>query len=164
MRTRSRVLSIVLCDRERLFTDSGTFRSRELEVPELTELLSSAESLSLEWLLDGVATNEVDWNIDAYTSWDRAHENTPVSFFAAVQTTAGPGLANPSNFTSASWTRHCRLQLKWALHTGVTVPKEALLSAVLYVTTSPPRRWPPGATSTWTRSVASPSAAPPTRC
>ncbi len=136
MSIRSRVRPIALVFQARLFTDStGTYKVLELDVPELEGLLPHAESLALEWLLDQVATNEVDWNLDAIAGWDRDHEVGPVALFAADQTAAGPGLATITNLTSASYRRHVRLQLKWRLHTGVSVPKEATFSAILYVTT-----------------------------
>ncbi len=119
-----------------MFTDStGTYKVLELPAAELQDLLPHAESLSLEWLLDQVATNEIDWNIDAITGWNRDNEAAAVAFFSPNdQTAAGPQVAAPANFTSASWRRHVRLQLKWRLHTGVSVPKEGRLSAILYVT------------------------------
>lgn len=136
MSFRSRVVAIPLVLDLRMFTDStSTYKILDLDVPELEGLLPHAEALSLEWLLDQVATNEIDWNIDAFVGWDRDHELGAVAFFAADQTAAGPQLAVPANFTSGNWRRHVRLQLKWRLHTGVSVPKEGKFSAILYVTT-----------------------------
>jgi len=136
MALRSRVVALPVAASLRLFTDStGTYKVLDIDLPELEGLLPHAESIALEWLLDQCATNEVDWNIDAIVGWDRDHELAPFGVFAADQTTSGPGLATLTAWLSSNYRRHVRLQLRWRLHTGVTVPKEAVFSALLYVTT-----------------------------
>lgn len=136
MRIQSRVVAISIVVDARLFCDSTSVsKIVDLDVPELEGLLPHADSLMVEWLLDKVATNEIDWNIDGIVGWDRDHELSPVAFFASDQTAAGPQLAAPANFTSGNFRRHCRLQLRYKLHAGVSVPKEGFLNVVLYVTT-----------------------------
>lgn len=136
MALRSRVIALPIAAALRLYTDSvGTYKVLDIDLPELEGLLPHAESIALEWLLDQCATNEVDWKLHAYVGWDRDHELPPFAAFASDQTAAGPGLATLTAWASSNYRRHARLQLKWRLHTGVTVPKEALFSGVLYVTT-----------------------------
>jgi len=136
MSFRSRVVSIAICVDQRLFSsDNANYTTVDLDVPELDGILTHADSLACEWLLDRVATNDVDWNIVALVGWDRDNEQPPVNFFASDQSTAGSQLAAPANFTSGNWRRHCRLQLIYKLHAGVTVPKEGRLNLVLHVTT-----------------------------
>lgn len=119
-----------------MYTDStGTWKVLDLDVPELQGLLPHAESMQLEWLLDQCATNEVDWNIDVIVGWDRDHEVAPFTAFASDQTASGAQLSTLTAWATSNYRRHVRLQLKWRLHTGVTVPKEAMFSAILYVTT-----------------------------
>ncbi len=136
MSFRSRVVSIALCVDQRLFSsDNQNYTTIDLDVPELEGLLTHADSLACEWLLDRVANNELDWNIVARVGWDRDNEISAVNFFASDQSTAGAQLATPANFTSGNWRRHCRLQLTFKLHSGVTVPKEGRLNLILHVTT-----------------------------
>lgn len=139
---KSRVVVVPVVLRHRLFADSTTtYKLLDLDLPELQELLPHAESMQLQWLLDDVATNEVDWNVDFYAGWGRDHELAPLPFFGsgatpADLTAAGPGMANVTNVPAAThYMRHARPVLKWRLHTGVTVPKEAVFSGALYVTT-----------------------------
>lgn len=135
MSARSRVVPVLIADRLRLYADTGGTRVFDVSAPEISGLLPHAESLQLQWLLEGVANNEIDWNIDAFTGWDRNHELPPASFFASPgMTTPGPGLATITNFTASNYFRHCRLQVKWALHSGVTTAKEGIYSAILFAT------------------------------
>lgn len=135
------VIAVPLTLEVSLFADStSTYKFHELNTPLLRELLPHAASLQLHWLLDDVASNEIDWNIDAYVGWDREHELAAVPFFVsggnpADQTASGPGLAAVTNLLASShYMRHARLLLKWRLHAGVTVPKQGTWSAILYVT------------------------------
>jgi len=133
---QSRVIPIALVIDARLFADSTSVaKVIDLDVPELQGLLPHADSLSLEWLLDQVANNEIDWNLVGIVGWDRDHEIAPVDFFSADQTAAGPQLGAPANFTAGNFRRHCRVQLRYKLHAGVSVPKEGKLNVILYVTT-----------------------------
>jgi len=137
MSLRSRVVTIPLAHELRLFTDvaGGAYKELDLDVPELDGLLPHAESMQLEWLLDQVANDQIDWNIEAFPGWDRNNEGSMVLFFNLDQSLAGAQLATITNFTTASYRRHVRPTLRWRLHTGVSVPKEARFSAILYVTT-----------------------------
>lgn len=132
----NRVVAIVLLDKLRMFADSTSlYKVQDLDVRQLQGLLPLAESIEVQWLLENVATNEVDWNIDAYPGWDRDHENSVVSFFAVDQSATGAQMSAITNLVKAQhYMRHLRLQAKWRLHTGVGAPKEARLSAVAYVT------------------------------
>jgi hypothetical protein len=133
---KSRVVAISLVDGLALFSDStSTYKVEDLDIPELADLLPHAESLQLHWLLEDVAVNEIDWNIDAFPGWDRNHEAASVSFFAADRTDVGPVLAAITNVTAAvQYMKHFRLLLRWRLHTGVSSAKSGKLSAILYVT------------------------------
>ena len=136
MPIRSRVVAIALADDLRMYTDStGTYKVLDLDVPELEGLLPHAESIQLEWLLDQCAINEIDWNIDVFVGWDRDHEIASFTAFAGDQTASGAQLATLTAWATSSYRRHVRLQLKWRLHTGVIIPKEAMFSAILYVNT-----------------------------
>jgi hypothetical protein len=139
MTFRSRVVAIPIVTKHRMFSSStSTYTIENLEdLEELKELLPHAESMQLHWLLDDVATNEIDWNIDAFVGWDRDHEITPAKSMLTTDATAsGPGLAVTAGIVAATdYMRHCRLQLKWRLHAGVNTLKEAMISIILYVTT-----------------------------
>lgn len=141
MAVRSRVVAIPFALKFRMFADStSTYKYDDLDLPELAGLLPQAESMQLQWLLDDVATNEIDWNVDFFAGWDRDHELTSLPFFGSGatpsdQTTSGPGMSAITNISASThYMQHARLQLKWRLHTGVSVPKEATFSGVLYVT------------------------------
>ena len=132
---RSRVVSIPICVDQRMFSsDNANYTTIDLDVPELEGILTHADSLLCEWLLDRVASSELDWNLVARVGWDRDNEIGAVNFFSPDQSTAGPQLAAPANFGSGNWRRHCRLQLIFKLHSG-TVPKEGRLNLILHVTT-----------------------------
>ncbi len=140
MAVRSRVVAIPFTLKFRMFADStSTYKYDDLDLPELAGLLPHAESMQLQGLLD-VGINEIDWNVDFFAGWDRDHELTSLPFFGSGatpsdQTTAGPGMAAITNIPATThYMQHVRLQLKWRLHTGVTVPQEATFSGVLYVT------------------------------
>ena len=137
MELQSRVVAIELLSEVSLFTDStSTDKTMDLEVPELEGLLPHAESLSLEWLLRDCLPNEIQWNILAYVGWDRENElPSPVAFFSTVQSATGPQLAALTNVSTSNYRRHMRLVLQWRLVSGVSVPKQGTLSAILYVTT-----------------------------
>lgn len=136
MRLPSRVVAIAIARDFRMFADStGTYKVEDLSTPQFADLLPYAESMQLQWLLEDVAVNEIDWNLDAYPGWDRDHELAPVALFAADQTAIGSLMSNITTLTPAThYMRHLRLQLRWRLRAGVTVPKEAKFSAVIYVT------------------------------
>lgn len=136
MSMKTRVVAIALLNEVRLFTDDATgWTNLDIEAPELEGLLPYADSLQIQWLLDQVGAEQIEWNIEAYVGWDRNHElSAPVAFFATDQSTAGPGLATLVNFSSAHYFRHVRLRLRWRLN-GATSAKSAVLSANLYVTT-----------------------------
>lgn len=134
-RPQSIVVKIVLAEQIPLFTDDNNYKLLDLKVEALENLLPNAASMTLEVLLDQVATNQVDWNIDAYAGWDRDHELAAAAFFAADQATAGPQLLAVTNVVAAThYMQHLRLVLKWRLRAGVTVPKRPFWSANLYVT------------------------------
>lgn len=140
-RPQSIVVKIVLGEGIALFADStSTYKLLDLNVVQIEDLLPHASAMTLEVLLDKVATNEIDWNIDAFPGWDRDHELAVVPVFGSGatpsdQTTAGPQLLAVTNITQAShYMQHMRLILKWRLHTGVSVAKQAAWSANLYVT------------------------------
>jgi len=132
----NRVVAIVLLDKIYLLADStATYKVKDLDIRQLQGLLPYAESIEIHWLLENVATNEIDWNIDAYPGWDRDHELSAVACFGTDQTAPGPQMSAITNLLkSQHYMRHLRLQAKWRLHVGVGAPKEARLSAVAYVT------------------------------
>lgn len=140
-RPQSIVVKIVLGEGIPLFADSTSgYKLLDLDVIQLRNLLPNAASMTLEVLLDDVATNEIDWNVDAFPGWDRDHEIAAVPFFGtgatpSDQTTAGPQLLAVTNVAAGThYMQHMRLVLKWRLHTGVSVPKQAAWSGNLYVT------------------------------
>jgi hypothetical protein len=138
MTLRSRVVGIPIVTKHRMFSSNpNAYTIENLEdLEELKELLPHAESMQLHWLLEGVLVNEIDWNLDPFVGWDRDHELAAKPMLTTDSTAPGPGLAVTAGIVAANdYMRHCRLQLKWKLHAGVSTPKEATLSAILYVTT-----------------------------
>lgn len=140
-RPQSNVVVVPLGDALPLFVDStSTYKVLDLNTPQLRNLLPHAGGITLEVLLDDVATYEIDWNIDAYPGWDRDHELAAVPFFGSGasptdQSLTGPQLLAVTNVNPAShYMQHIRLVLKWRLHTGVSVPKQAAWSSRLDVT------------------------------
>lgn len=115
-------------------TSYSTAKSLSLDIPELEGLLPHAEAIWLEALLLNCADNEINWNIDARVGYDRDNEGSPVAFLAADQTLSGSTRVD-SSLASSNHRRHARLTLKWKLHTGISVMKQARISLTLYVKT-----------------------------
>lgn len=136
MRPASIVVAIPLAEAMNLFAEStSNYQSHQLETPMLRDLLPHAASMSLHVLLDGLAVNEIDWNIDAYAGWDREHELTSVLFYSSDQTAVGPQILAVTNVSASThYLKHMRLVLKWRLHTRVSAPRRGRWSAILYVT------------------------------
>jgi hypothetical protein len=132
---KSRVLEIVLVEDFAVYADVvGTYRTLNLDVPELEGLLPHAETIWVESLLTNCANAEIGWNIDAYVGFDRDHEIGPQKFFTNDLNTADSLRTDANNFTAPNfYRRHARLVLKWTLASGVTSPKQGKLSAVLFV-------------------------------
>ncbi len=141
MGVRSRVIGILFAPRRNEFgSRTNTSKVEGRDVPEPEGLVPHRESIQHRWLLDDVGINEIDWNVDLFAGWGDDHEVTSLPFFGngatpTDQTTAGPGMVAITNIPATTHhMQRVRLQLKWRLHTGVTVPREATCCGVLYVT------------------------------
>lgn len=133
---RTRVMEILLVDGMELYADStSTYKTLDLVVPQLEGLMPHAEKVWVEALLTNCSQDEIDWNVDTYSGFDRDHENAAVAFFAADQSAAGSTRLDAANWTTADYRRHTRLALRWRLHNGVGTPKNGRFSLSMFVQT-----------------------------
>lgn len=128
---QSRILVLPLLKRYKASTDGTTNPvDYDLEVPEFTNILPYAESLTLLTLTEGAPAPDFEWNVGFLSGFDRSHHGS----FTAIVTSniTANGSARSSAYTTvANFNLDSRLQLRVkGASSGV---KSATLSAVLLV-------------------------------
>lgn len=130
---QSRIIIIPLLKRHKASTDGTTGNvDYDLDVPEFTNLLPYAESLTLLSLTEGAPGTDFEWNIGFLSGFDRTHQGNFTAISPSNINTNGSARSSVYN-TIANFNLDSRLQLR--VKGATSGVKSATVSAVLLVQT-----------------------------